>query len=242
MRGARPDTGDGMQLDGVVIIYDLDGTLVDSAPDLVRALNEVVTADGLPGVPVEDVRRMVGRGARALLQRAYARAGTALPTPILHERVGLFLEAYSAGIATFTAPFPGVIDTLAAFRDAGARQVVATNKPDGLTEQLLDTLGISDWFDAVVGATSAPRRKPDPSHLVMAAGGADWLRRAVMVGDSAPDVGAARAAGVPSIVLSYGYSETPAHDLGADRVIDQFEALPETIAELLAERAADSAP
>jgi phosphoglycolate phosphatase len=224
-------------LSGATVIFDLDGTLVDTAPDLVRALNAVIEADGFPATPIEDVRAMVGRGAKALLRRAYARSGTALPEPHFLDRHARFLDVYAAGIAELSQPFPGAEAAVEGFAAAGARCVMATNKPQALTDLLLGELGWTDRFSRVVGADACPAKKPHAAHLEAAAGGAEALGRAVMIGDSAVDVAAARAAGVPVIALSHGYSETPFERLGADRVLAGFDGVIDAAAALIAARA-----
>ena len=220
-------------LAGATIILDLDGTLVDTAPDLVRALNAVVEADGYPATPIEDVRAMVGRGSRALLRRAYARCGTALPEPLMDARQAAFLAIYEAGIADHSRPFPGVEAALDAFMAAGAICVIATNKPQHLTERLIDTLGWRRRFARLVGADAASRKKPHAAHLIEAAGGRDAISRAVMIGDSATDVAAARAAGTPVALMRHGYTERPVETLGADRILEAWEEAPPAVAALL---------
>lgn len=221
-------------LAGATVIFDLDGTMVDTAPDLVRALNHVMDEDGFPHVPIEDVRAMVGRGSRALLMRGYARCGAALPHDAVSLRVGRFLEAYAADIAARSRPFPGLFEALDALEGDGARAVIATNKPQALTDQLLDALSLRARFVRAVGADAARAKKPDARHLVDAVGPEGDITRAVMVGDSDVDVAAARAAATPVIVMTHGYSETPVERLGADRVIAGFGELHDAAASLLA--------
>jgi phosphoglycolate phosphatase len=221
-------------LSGATIIFDLDGTLVDSAPDLVRALNVVVEADGYPTVSLDLVRQMVGRGARALLRRSYARCGTALPEPALDLRVKRFLEAYATGIAERSRPFPGAEAALEALEAAGAVSVIATNKPQHLTDLLIEALGWRPRFARILGADGVSRKKPHPAHLIEAAGGTARITRALMVGDSDVDVAAARAAGVPVAIMRHGYSETPAERLGADRVLERLEETEAAAAALIA--------
>lgn len=221
-------------LSGATIIFDLDGTLVDSAPDLVRALNAVVEEDGYPAVSMELVRQMVGRGARALLRRAYARCGTALPEPALDLRVARFLKAYEAGVAERSLPFPGAEAALDALDRAGAASVIATNKPQHLTDLLIEALDWKGRFVRILGADSVTSKKPHRAHLEEAAGGKLLLARSLMVGDSDVDVAAARAAGVPVAVVRHGYSETPAERLGADRILDRLEETEAAAAALIA--------
>ncbi len=221
-------------LAGATIVFDLDGTLVDTAPDLIGALNQVLHEQKLPPLPLSAARVMVGRGARALIEQGFAAAGEPLDadrTPALFER---FLTIYRDRIANESRPFEGVLEALDVLDAAGAKLVVCTNKFTDLSLALLDALGMTSRFAAVVGADSAPAPKPDPRHLqaaIAAVGGRD--DRALMVGDSASDIGAARAAKVMSVVVSFGYTEVPAANLGADHLIDHFSELPPLAERLL---------
>jgi len=233
-----PASSPTRSLAGAVIVFDLDGTLVDTAPDLVGALNRVLHEQKLPQLPLATARVMVGRGARALIEQGFAAAGEPLDAermPALFER---FIAIYRDRIADESRPYDGVIEALDLLDAAGAKLVVCTNKLTDLSLALLDALGMTSRFAAVVGADSAPAPKPDPRHLrtaIAAAGGRDDC--AIMVGDSASDIGAARAAKVPSIVVSFGYTEIPAADLGADYLIDHFAELPTLATRILAVRA-----
>lgn len=224
------------RLDGMAIAFDLDGTLVDTAPDLVRALNACVVPRGIAPVPVREVRAMVGRGAKALIRRAYEREGMDLEEAELDERLAHFLDVYSSGIAEQSAPFEGVEDALDRLAAAGARLSVCTNKPQSLAESLLDALGLSRRFDRIVGPEGVPAKKPDPAHLI-AAFGDGYRGPGVLVGDSEPDVLAARGAGAISLVFEGGYSEKPARTLGADRLFERFDELEAALAETLSRRA-----
>jgi phosphoglycolate phosphatase len=221
------------RLDGARIAFDLDGTLVDTAPDLVRALNAAVVPEGLEPVQVAAVRAMVGRGARALIARAYERAGApALSDAALERRLDVFMDSYRAGIADQSRPFDGVLDALDVFAANGAVLSVCTNKPTSLARSLLETLGMANRFVRIVGPEDAPEKKPDPRHLEAAIGGkAD--RRTVLVGDSEPDAQAARAAGAWCVIFADGYSEKPTGALGADRLFKHWNELPALIADLL---------
>lgn len=211
-------------LKGRPIAFDLDGTLVDTAPDLVRALNACIAAYGLGPVPLADVRAMVGRGAKALITRAYERGGRDLPDDLLEQRLAHFLEVYRNEIAVDSAVFDGVEAALDLLAGAGARLSVCTNKPQNLAEDLLGALGLTGRFERIVGPEGAPAKKPDPSHL-LAAFGDTPSGRGVLVGDSEPDVLAARGAGAISLVFLGGYSEKPARTLGADRLFSRFDEL-----------------
>jgi phosphoglycolate phosphatase len=223
-----------LSLAGAAIAFDLDGTLVDTAPDLVGALNHLLREESLPGLPLDSARLMVGRGARALIERGFEAAGADLDPasmPALFER---FIEIYLARIANESRPFEGVERALDVLAAAGAVLCVCTNKRTDLSLALLDALSLTSRFAAVVGADLAPAAKPDPSHLeaaIAAAGGT--LDRALMVGDSISDIAAARAAAVPSIVVSFGYTEIAAAELGADHLIEHFDALPALAQRLL---------
>jgi phosphoglycolate phosphatase len=221
-------------LKGARIAFDLDGTLVDTAPDLVRALNEAILPAGLEPVPLAAVRAMVGRGAKALIQRAHERAGVPEPDEVtLNARLEHFLTSYRDGIADQSAPFDGVEASLDTLIEAGAELSVCTNKPTWLALPLLETVGLSNRFVRVIGPEDAPAKKPDPRHLETALGGpAD--RSCVLVGDSEPDVLAARSAGAWSVIFEDGYSEKPAGALGADRLFRRFDELPGLLAGLVA--------
>lgn len=222
-------------LDGWTVAFDLDGTLVETAPDLLRALGETLAHAGVPHGDLGSYRAFVGHGARALVERASAHVGVVHAPERLSELTEHFVERYAADIARYSRPYDGVEDALALLAGEGARLSVCTNKRTGLSVQLLTELGLIDRFAAVVGADSVPARKPDPGHVAAAVTGAGGvLVRSVMVGDSATDVAAAKAAGVPSIAMSFGYSDVPVETLGADVVLDAFADVPAAVAALAA--------
>ena len=224
-----------LPLASATIVFDLDGTLVDTAPDLVSTLNLLLAREGIAALPLSDARDMIGHGARALIARGFAAAGAPLDERKLSALFVDFIDHYLAHIADESRPFPGVLaamDTLAA---EGARLAVCTNKRTDLSVALLDALDLTRRFAAIVGADAAPAPKPAAAHLITTierAGGR--VERAVMVGDSASDAGAARAAGVPLVLVSFGYTDTPARELGADVLIDHFGDLPAACRRLLA--------
>lgn len=221
-------------LQGLSLIFDLDGTLVDTAPDLVRALNETIAPDGLQAISLETVRHMVGFGAKRLIERAYEEQGRTLEDGALEAMTGRFIEVYASEIDRLSRPFEGVEDTLNVLARRGARLSVATNKPNALAVLLLERLGLAARFERIVGADAAPGKKPDPAHLRAAAG--PDMSAMVMIGDSSVDVEAARNAGAPVIVMSYGYTEIEPELLGADAVLDRFDALPGAIETLISVR------
>jgi phosphoglycolate phosphatase len=221
-------------LAGAVVAFDLDGTLVDSAPDLIGSLNVILHEKGLPALALPAARSLVGRGARAMIEQGFAAAGEPLDAGETQALVRRFIAVYRDRIAFESRAFDGVESALGELAGAGARLCVCTNKFTDLSVALLDALDLSAYFAAVIGPDLAPAPKPDARHLIAAieaAGGRS--ERAVMVGDSAADVGAARAAGVPSIVVSFGYTEIAAAELGGDCLIDRFSELPPLVARLL---------
>jgi phosphoglycolate phosphatase len=213
-------------LAGATIAFDLDGTLVDTAPDLVATLNVLMIEEGLAPLPLDDARPFIGYGARRLIERGFAAAGAPLATNAAIGLFDRFIARYLAHIADESRPFPGVLEALDALKAAGARLAVCTNKRTDLSLALLDALDLTRRFDAVVGPDRAPAAKPDPRHFAAAvamAGGV--VDRAIMVGDAATDAGAARAAGAPLILVSFGYTDIPAAELAPDILIDHFDQL-----------------
>ena len=209
------------------LVFDLDGTLIDSAPDLLAALNRVLAEEDLPPVALDDVKRMVGDGAAKLVERGFARAGMQPEAARLGALTDRFVGYYEAVVADQTRPFPGVPETLARLAGEGYRLGVCTNKPSGPARDVLAALDLLDFFGVVHGGDSFPVRKPDPQHLrgTLAALAADH-GTGVMIGDSPVDVATARAAGTPVIVHAHGYARVPVAELGADAVLDDFAALP----------------
>jgi phosphoglycolate phosphatase len=208
------------------IVFDLDGTLVDTAPDLVRALNETLDLEGLPKAPLAKVRRFVCHGARSLIERSAALSGVTFSGDRLTQLTQAFIEFYRADIARESKVFDGAPQALAALASAGAKFAICTNKRTDLSVQLLEALGLAQRFSAIVGADAVANCKPHPEHFRAAvdrAGG--YVRRAIMIGDTAADVGAARGAGAPVAVVSFGYSEEEAERLGADALIRSYDEL-----------------
>jgi phosphoglycolate phosphatase len=216
------------------IVYDLDGTLADTAGDLMAALNFVLGREGLPQLPLENARSMLGAGGRALIARGFAASGRDLSPETLEVLFGDFLAHYNQHIAVHTRLYPGVEATLAAFAAAGWIQTICTNKMEASARMLMGRLGVAGRFAFICGQDTFGVGKPDPKPLlgtVEAAGGA--LKRAIVVGDSATDVKTARAAGLPVICVDYGYTAVPAAELGADRVISHFDELEAPVVELM---------
>jgi phosphoglycolate phosphatase len=206
-----------------VVAFDLDGTLADTAADLAAALNHALRRLGRPEVPAEDVRHLVGHGARALLRRGLGVSGDASEA-LVEAGFPLFIDYYAAHICRGTRPYPGVEAALDALRERGAKLAVCTNKAERLTHLLLDALGWRGRFDAVVGGDTLPVRKPDPAPLFEAVARAG-SGRAAFVGDSITDADTARAARLPFVAVSFGFSDRPVAALGADAVIDRYDDL-----------------
>lgn len=221
-------------LRGAVVAFDLDGTLVDTAPDLIGTLNILLNDEGLPALPLDEARPFIGRGARWLIERGFEAAGQHLHPARVQPLFDRFIAHYLDHIADESRPFPGCEAALDALRAAGAKLCVCTNKRTDLSVALLETLGLASRFEAVIGADAAPAIKPDPRHLQAAvdAVGGD-MTRAIMVGDAFTDAGAARAAKAGLILVSFGYTEVPAADLDPDILIHSFDELPDACVRLL---------
>ena len=218
-----------------LVVCDLDGTLVDSAPDLVDALNVVLARIGLPSIAYSDARNMVGGGARKMIERGLAAEGRCVAPAELDRLVGDFIGHYALHIADRSRPVAGAAGALNRLAQGGCRLAVCTNKLEWLARRLLDALALSQLFVAICGADTFGLQKPDPDFLrntILCAGGTP--EQVIMVGDSISDVSMGRAAGIPVIAVDYGYTDTPAAELGADRVISRLADLPPAVFELLA--------
>ena len=214
------------------ITFDLDGTLVDTAPDLVRVLNEVTAPDGLAPVRVEDARTLIGFGSMAMIKQAYRDAHVPLSDPNAVNIQRRFLDLYADDLSQVSAAYPGVPEILAQLKRAGAHLSVCTNKPGDMARPLLEQLGLAQYFDKIVGSGDSVATKPSAEHI-FAAVGHRGTKPIVMIGDGAPDVFAARAAKVPVVLMTYGYSPISVHTFGADAVLRNFRELPSALKELL---------
>jgi phosphoglycolate phosphatase len=206
-----------------VVAFDLDGTLADTAPDLTSALNHALGELGRPPVPENSVRHMVGHGARALLTKGLAATGE-MTAELVEQGFPIFLAYYEAHIADRTRAFPGLETAMDELAARGVKLAVCTNKLEGLSRELIDALGWSNRFAAIVGGDTLPVRKPDPAPLFEAikrAGGGP----AAFIGDSITDTDTARNARIPCVAVSFGFSDRPPEQLGADRLIDHFDEL-----------------
>jgi phosphoglycolate phosphatase len=206
-----------------VVAFDLDGTLADTAPDLAAALNHALDRLGRPRIDPDRVRHLVGHGARALLRKGLAVSGDASES-LVDEGFPHFIDFYAANICVGSRPYDGLDDALEALRARHVRLAICTNKIERLTHLLIEAIGWSGRFDAVVGGDTLPVRKPDPAPLheaIRRAGSG----RAVFVGDSITDADTARAARLPFVAVSFGFSDRPVEALGADAVIDRYADL-----------------
>jgi phosphoglycolate phosphatase len=230
-----------------LLVFDLDGTLADTAGDLVKTLNQILAREALPPVPVARAKKWVGAGARALIERGFAAAGKTLPEQRIDRLYGEFLAYYEAHICDESRLYPGVAAALDRFAADGFMFAVCTNKIEYTAVKLLDALGVGARFRAICGQDTfriddRAIAKPDPRFLLLTiakAGGA--AARSVMVGDSATDIATAKAAGVPVVAVDFGYADIPVAELGPDRVISHFDALWPAVAELMPAAAKRSA-
>ena len=215
------------------LVFDLDGTLIDTAPDLIDTLNVVFAREGLPPVPYEIARNLIGGGARMMIARGIEAEGRVAAPAELERLFRDFIAHYSEHIVDRSRPFPGLVEALDALAAEGWRFAVCTNKLENLSVLLLDQLGLAHRFAVICGQDTFGVQKPDPEVLrktVTAAGGT--LRNAIMIGDSLTDIRVARAAGIPVIAVDFGYTERPVSELGPDRIISHFAQLPAAVAEL----------
>ena len=217
----------------LTIVFDLDGTLVDTAPDLIDTLNVVLAREGLPPIDYARARNMIGGGARRMIESGLQFEGRPSPRDAVDRMFGDFIAHYSTHIADRSRPFPGLDDALDRLTAHDCRFAVCTNKLERLSRRLLDALGLAGRFAAICGQDTFGIQKPDPEILrqtIQAAGGV--LDRAVMVGDSGTDIATARAAGIPVVAVGFGYSDPPVAQLGPDRLIGHFSELAAAVLEL----------
>jgi phosphoglycolate phosphatase len=217
-----------------IVVFDLDGTLVDTAPDLINALNFVLAREGLRPAPLHSARNLIGAGARKLIERGLELEGRFASPQEITRLTGDFIDYYAAHIADFSRPFEGLEDALDDLRARGYGFAVCTNKVEWLSKLLLERLGLSARFTAICGADTFGVSKPDPAILqqtIARAGGNP--ASAIMVGDAGPDIGVARRAGVPVIGVEFGYTDGPIADLKPDRLITHMNELPDAVESLM---------
>lgn len=211
---------------GWTVVFDLDGTLVDTAPDLAEATNYVLQTLGLDRVNELEIRPFVGHGALAMIDGAIKSHGRTLSARELHDLFEVFITYYGAHIADRSVPYPNVIPTLEALRRDGATLAVCTNKIEMQARAVLEALKLDGYFSALTGRDSLGSYKPDPRHLtgtIARAGGRP--ESSIMVGDSETDIRTAKAAGIPVIAVSFGYSVDPVASFGPDAIVDDYSDL-----------------
>lgn len=216
------------------IVFDLDGTLIDTAPDLVESLNHTIAARDLAPVGYEDLTHLVGQGARVMIQRAFALRNTPLAEDDIPALLDRFIDHYQAGMPGKSRAYPGLIEALDRLKAAGYRLAVCTNKMERLAIPLIDRLELASYFATVAGGDTFAFRKPDPAHIlatVERAGGKS--DKVLMIGDSINDILAARNGSIPSIAVPFGYSDVPVETLGASHIISHFDELTVELVERL---------
>lgn len=217
------------------VLYDLDGTLIESAKDMQVAVSRVLADHGLPPATEADMRAFMGQGSKVTMDRAFTKYGRKLDEAALSAVTREFVRYYEADPISNTIAFPGVVETVQRFARLGLKQGVCTNKFERPSRTILEHLKLMPPITDVAGADTFPVRKPDPKHILMLLermGGS--AQRAVMVGDSIHDLEAAHAAGLPAVLVSWGYTDRPASELGADAVIERFDALPRALEQIAA--------
>ena len=217
-----------------IIVFDLDGTLIDTAPDLLDSLNHSLAAGEIPAVDEAGFKRFVGHGGRVMIERAFAARQKALAGDEHDRLLKLFLDHYTANIPGKSRPYPGVIEAIARFEDAGFLVAVCTNKYEANSLALIEALGLTKHFRAICGQDTFAFRKPDPRHLyeTIARAGGD-RHRALMVGDSQTDIDTAKAAGIPVVAVDFGYTDRHVREFEPSAVISHFDALTLDLAERL---------
>jgi phosphoglycolate phosphatase len=217
-----------------IVVFDLDGTLIDTAPDLIHTLNAILATEGIPALPFEVARPMIGGGVRPLLEQALAERGQHPGEAAMDAMFERYIQRYQDHIADRSRPYPGLEAALDRLGAQGFTLAVCTNKYESLSLRLLDALGLTARFAAICGQDTFPMKKPDPEvlRLTIARAGGD-AARAVMVGDSETDVRVARAAGIPVIGVDFGYTRIPMAELSPDRLIGHFDALGAAVQDLL---------
>lgn len=209
------------------IVWDLDGTLVDSAPDLASALNTVLDNRGFFTLSNNEVRAMIGNGVPKLVERGFNAVGVRPDAGQLEELVAMFVKEYKTCATEYTRPYPDVVETLEKIRGMNIPMGVCTNKPEAFTKQILEGLGLAGYFSSVVGGDTTSTRKPDPQPVLACLSGlVSEPVSSLMIGDSVHDVHAAHAAGVTVAVVPWGYRSAPVEELGADFVLHDITALP----------------
>jgi phosphoglycolate phosphatase len=215
------------------LIFDLDGTLIDSAPDVRASMNRVLADMGRRELTLGEIKNMVGWGGRVLVKKALAKSGDAGTEGDIARALASFLDTYAKRPSEHTTVYPGVISVMENFKAAGFRMGLCTNKPTVTTQPVLKSMGLDHFFDVVSCGDAVPHKKPDGRHirLVVDKMGAT-IQTSVMIGDSESDISAAIDAGVRSVAVTFGYAHMPCDKLGADALIDHFSDLAQALADI----------
>ena len=218
-----------------LIVFDLDGTLIDTAPDLLESLNHVIMNDGLPPVDQQKLRKFVGFGGRVMIQNAYDDASKHLEDQKLDLLLADFITHYAANMPGLSQPYPGLLTALSSLKEANCRFAICTNKTEMLSKQLMDALGMAHQFEANCGQDTFPVRKPHPDHLLKTIEMAGGDRQnAIMIGDTPTDFSTAKAAMIPLVAVDFGYCDEPVSNYAPDKVISHYDELtPSLIKSLL---------
>ncbi len=220
-----------------LVVFDLDGTLIDTAPDLVDSLNHTIALDGLAPVSYSDLTFLVGHGAKVMIGRAFELRQAALGAQRHAELLDHFVRHYHQGMPGSSKPYPGLVDALERLRASGHDLAVCTNKMESLARNLLDGLGLTHYFTVITGGDTFEWRKPDARHLletVKLAGG--HPSRTIMIGDSINDIKVAQNASVKAIAVPFGYSDVPVESLAPDHVLAHFDGLTQDLVAALLSR------
>ncbi len=216
------------------LIFDLDGTLIDTAPDLLDSLNHSLQTAGFEQADPSRLRGFVGHGARVMIQRAFEAQNQPLPEHLLNELFDVFLSHYAGNMPGKSRPFDGVLGTIARFQEAGYVLAICTNKLESLATSLIQALQLNEHFAAIVGADTYPFRKPDPRHLtetIRLVGGDP--ERSLLIGDSATDINTGLAGRIPVVAVDFGYSDKHVQTYGPTRIISHFDELTTAMADEL---------
>lgn len=218
-----------------LIVFDLDGTLIDTAPDLLESLNHVIISDGLPPVNESKLKKFVGFGGRVMIQNAYDDASIHLEDSKLDHLLADFIDHYAAHMPGSSRPYPGLLAALDNLNEAGCDFAICTNKTEALSKQLMGSLELAHRFKANCGQDTFPVRKPHRDHLLKTIDLAGGDRQnAIMIGDTPTDFATARAASIPLIAVDFGYCDEPVANYGPDKIISHYEELtPSLIMSLL---------
>lgn len=209
-----------------IIVFDLDGTLIDTASDLIDSINHALAAEGFAAFDRDAMGGLVGMGGRAMIRHAYMLADRRVDADIVERYNQTFLDHYAAGIPGISRPYPGVLEAIGRARAAGYIVAICTNKPEAMARSLIERLDLSGLFGAITGGDTFVFRKPDPRHLTetIAQAGGD-PERALMIGDSRTDIDTAKAAGIPVVAVDFGYTDRHVREFEPSAVISHYDEL-----------------